>query len=185
MCFSLRSSLSLPAHMFVRVTTANNKSTAALTPLSCAMMCAEQGPYRSRSAPREEAAARRHIERMQGSPTRAAPAAAVRDSILGAQQQQLLLQQQGLLPWRQQRSSQASGSSRSSAAFSSPTSRKVCTLQKGLQASVCPWEHCASRAEQNTHKAAAVTRALCFGPIHDALACATVTACAGVQEAAT
>jgi hypothetical protein len=92
----------------------------------CAALCsAQQALYRSRSAPREEAATRRHIERMHGSPTRTAAVAAVagRESILGSQQQQ----QAAVWSGQRDRSRHISaGSSRSSAAFSSPNARKVC-----------------------------------------------------------
>jgi hypothetical protein len=54
-----------------------------------------QAQYRSRSAPREEAAARRHVERMNGSPSRVR---ASRDSILSQQQQQRLVS----APWQLQ-----------------------------------------------------------------------------------
>lgn len=94
--------------------------------LHCAgLCCALQALYRSRSAPREEAATRRHIERMHGSPTRAAVVAAIagRESILGSQQQQ----QAAVWSGQRDRSRHISaGSSRSSAAFSSPNAKKVC-----------------------------------------------------------
>jgi hypothetical protein len=77
--------------------------------------------HRSRSAPREEAAARRHIERMNGSPTRAAAVAASRESILDSQQQQMYGSWQ-----RQQQLRQSGGNVRGSAAFASPSARKVC-----------------------------------------------------------
>lgn len=85
--------------------------------------CAVQGPYRSRSAPREEAAARRHIERMNASPNRttAAAVAASRDSILAGQQQQALPSWQ-----REQAVRQSGGNLRGSAGFSSPSAKKVC-----------------------------------------------------------
>lgn len=54
-----------------------------------------QAPYRSRSAPREEAAARRHVDRMCRSPSRVR---ASRDSILSQQQQQRLVS----APWQLQ-----------------------------------------------------------------------------------
>lgn len=79
-----------------------------------------QALYRSRSAPREEAAARRHVERMNGSPTRAAAVAASRESILDSQQQQMF----GSFQKEQLR--QSGGNIRGSAAFASPSAKKVC-----------------------------------------------------------
>lgn len=95
--------------------------------------CAVQGPYRSRSAPREEAAARRHIERMNASPNRttAAAVAASRDSILAGQQQQALPSWQ-----REQAVRQSGGNLRGSAGFSSPSAKKVCVCVLALLARV-------------------------------------------------
>jgi hypothetical protein len=91
-----------------------------------------QALHRSRSAPREEAAARRHIERMSGSPTRTAAVAASRESILDSQQQQMYGSWQ-----RQQQLRQSGGNVRGSAAFASPSARKVCLTCPPVQLLSC------------------------------------------------